>query len=537
MNSYKVKVDYFRYILDKEEKVCWCYDVADRRKIYSTLKIPENIKYQGDTYKVIGLDDYGFYETKVRGLILPESIESIGISCCAGSYYLEKVTIPASCKVIEGSSFIKCIKLGKVIFKGNPEKIDIRMFAFSETEYIRRLKEEQDKTTNNEGGYIGKNLVTVSCKTEELHIRPNTDNVYITRTDGHILELKSIYFPKGLKNVELDIVGIKNHNISAHFEDINDLLNCHFNKTLIIFSKLYIGDKEIDHLDLPKDTKIMDFSTLVYFCQIQKLKLNPELETILGDGFYSKGYKYIDNLYLPSSLKFISYNSFYKTSIKFFSSRYSTLNKLATFLNYSDIKAETLTIYIDEVNDGMFCYLNKLLSKCFNIHLIPIKKFSPKELYKILTELTTYTTKGSDRGIILDEDFLEIDAENSGCLVTDRIFVNEAYFKDFKSHKYWSKSKELIKIPDKNGYVINSVNNNTCSLCFRLDKYNNNDYTGIIKIPKKTMIDNELYKVTGISSFAFTDCHYLEEVVISSELSINDLAFEDSYENIKITKL
>ena len=537
-----VKIDYFKYILDENKKICWCTDVADRRKIYSALKIPESIKYQGETYKVIGLEDYGFYETKVKSLSLPESLESIGLNCCIGSNYLEKVIIPASCKTIEFCSFTRCIKLENVIFKGNPDDIDIGMFAFAGTEFIEKMKRRLDgcsarSEAGSEGGYIGKNLVTISCNTEELHIRPNTKCAYITRTDGHLLELKHVYFPKGLRNVEFYISGIKNYDMSAHFETLDDFLNCQFNKTIVIFSKLYINNKEINYLNLPKGVNSVGLETLTYFCQLHELNLNLDLKRIFENNTYStKGTNYIDQLYLPSCLEHISHNSFYRAEIKNLSSKYSILSKFSFSLNYSNAKIKTLTIYIDEVKDRMFPDLSKLLDNCINIQLIPIKKFSPTELYKILIELSTYIRP--DRGgLILDEDFLEIDIENPGCFITDKIFVYEAYFKDFMSHKYWSRCKKLTGIPDKNEYIINNVNNTTCSICFNLNNREENKYIGIVKIPKKTKIGNEYYEVTGISPFAFTKCYYLEEVVISSDLEINDFAFEDSYENIKITKL
>lgn len=543
MSSYKVKVDHFRYILDKEEKVCWCYDVSDRRKIYGTLEIPDNIIYYDKSYKVIGIEDYGFSETKIKTLILPESLESIGLSCCTGSNYLEKVIIPASCKIISTFSFDKCIRLEEVIFKGNPNDIDIGMYAFRETEFVKKMKRKLDgcsarSEVGHEGGYIGKNLVTISCNTEELHIRPDTNRVYITQTERHLLELKHIYFPKGLRDVEFYILGIKNYNISAHFETLDDFLNCLFNDTTIFFSKLYINNKEINYLNLPKGINSVSLTTLTYFGQLRDLNLNLDLKHIFENNTHStKGIKYIDQLYLPSCLERIGHNSFYSTNIINLSSKYSILSKFSFPLNYSETKIETLTIYIDEVKDRMFSDLSILLINCLNIQLIPIKKFSPTELYKILTELAMYTSKSSDVGIILDEDFLKIDIEDLNYFNTYKIFVHEAYFKDFKSHKYWSGCKKLTEIPDKNEYIINDANNTTCSICFNLNNREENKYIGIVKIPKKTKIGDEYYEVTGISPFAFTKCYYLEEVVISSDLEIDDFAFEDSYENIKITKL
>lgn len=534
-NYITVKVGYFKYILDKEGKVCWCVDVSDRRKIYGVLKIPENITYQEELYKVIGIEEYGFYKTKVKSLILPESIESIGVRCCAESYYLEKIVIPESCKTIEVSSFFRCVNLEKIIFKGNPENIDIGMFAFGETKFIKKIKERLDGLNNNEGGYIGRNLIAISCNTEELYIKPNTEHVYITRLDGYLLDLKHIYFPKNLREIEFDISGIsdrRKNEISAHFENIDDLLNCNFNKTLIFFSDLYIGNKKINCLNLPKGASCIDLNILAYFCKIQDLNLNLDLKYIRGNCFSSKCTKYMNQLYLPGNLSSLSYNSFYSVSVKHFSSRYSTLDRLSSYINHSGIKIGTLTIYIDEIRDDMF---NTLLFKCTNVRLIPIKKFSSDELYKILYELVSYTLNFSGN-LILDEDFLKINTELPKIYIKDKIGVYEAYLDDFKSHEFWGKCTNLIGIQDNNSYIVDETTN-TCEICPNLNKYEDNDYVGIVKIPRKTKIHNNYYNVTGISSFAFTECNYLEEVIMDNTLNINDLAFENSYEDIKITKI
>lgn len=133
MQAETVIIDGLNYILDEEAKtasVTWTLD-----HLSGNIVIPDNVSYSGVIYSVTSIGDHAFdyfyrffvnipegeeeiwFEdfrmagTGITGIVIPESVTSIGRSAFASCSDLTSITIPSSVTSIGNSAFSDCTSL------------------------------------------------------------------------------------------------------------------------------------------------------------------------------------------------------------------------------------------------------------------------------------------------------------------------------------------------------------------------------------------------------------------------------------------
>ena len=102
------------------------------------LIIPETISYKGNNYTVNSIEPSAFYEeTRVKTIVLPETIETIGNSAFYFCVNLESVNFPKSLKTIKANAFVLCSKLKNITLPNGLEKIE--SMAFFDCKNIRKI--------------------------------------------------------------------------------------------------------------------------------------------------------------------------------------------------------------------------------------------------------------------------------------------------------------------------------------------------------------------------------------------------------------
>ena len=83
---------------------------------YSTpnVSIPSSVENNGITYSVTTIGEYGFQNTQIRTIVIPDSVTTIEQAAFAGSE-LEYITIPDSVITIKSSAFYSCEIMASVV--------------------------------------------------------------------------------------------------------------------------------------------------------------------------------------------------------------------------------------------------------------------------------------------------------------------------------------------------------------------------------------------------------------------------------------
>lgn len=541
-SSNVVKVDLFKYLLD-DDKYCTCIGVSDFRykKRYENITIPETITYNGDTYIVKDLFYRSFSGIECKTVILPKTLKRIYPESFSYCDELRYVFIPKSVEFISSGCFSKCPKLAEIEFEGDASDIHLGMCTFYKTQYIKDLQNKIDHETNIEleNGYIGKNLVAIESNIESLYIKPGTRYVCVENTSA---PLKSIYVPTGLEILKIShekAVFIDSIYFDTYQDFIFTTLSTNFG-----FSKLYIGGKLITEINLPENTESFSLNKLYWFDNIRGLKINPKINKlespyVVDKPRWEKNQLNLENLYIPD-LERVEFAAFYG-SVNNLYVRSKTFTE--HFYKFHNFYYKNLTLYIEP--EDIQKLNNRLrgittLREVKTIHLVPIRELSSEDLFLVLENLNNVLYHNSAIKFILDDDFLKITEDKFSHSIKGKEFlVRSEVFEIFKCHKCWKNynisgidlTREFLHLPK----VRENNKEYTCSVDVNILN-DENSYSGIIKIPSKISKDGKIYEINGLVDFAFSNCPYLDEVIMSKDIEINDTIFFDS-PNVKIIKL
>ena len=102
---------------------------VDMEHAKGTLKIPDTINVNGNSYKITSIGRYAFKNQKeLQKVILGKYIQIIGEEAFSGCVKLQSVTVGGNIMVIEDKAFYKCSKLQKITIPKKVNKIGKRAF-------------------------------------------------------------------------------------------------------------------------------------------------------------------------------------------------------------------------------------------------------------------------------------------------------------------------------------------------------------------------------------------------------------------------
>lgn len=93
------------------------------------IVIPNSVSYNGNTYNVIGIDEYAFNYCKyLTNVTIPASVKNIGRAAFSGCSNLVSISIPECVSSIGSDTFWGCSSLKSVTIGSGIESIGVRAF-------------------------------------------------------------------------------------------------------------------------------------------------------------------------------------------------------------------------------------------------------------------------------------------------------------------------------------------------------------------------------------------------------------------------
>jgi len=112
--------------------------VAIQARNITTATIKESISYKGNSYEVVSIGEYAFYDcTSLMDIKIPDSLVSIGKSAFCDCVSLKKIEIPDGVTIVGDLAFCDCVSLTEVIMgKGI---IEVGEWAFKDCDLIEKV--------------------------------------------------------------------------------------------------------------------------------------------------------------------------------------------------------------------------------------------------------------------------------------------------------------------------------------------------------------------------------------------------------------
>lgn len=144
--------------------------VGPTDKNITKVTIPSSVVINGQTYKVTSIAKNAFKGcTKLKSVIVPNSVTNISSNAFKGCKKLNDVTIGANVKTIGTGAFSSCNKLTKVTIANNAKLTKIGDKAFYKCTSLRKITLPKNVTTIGKSAFEGcKKLKSIVIKSKKL---------------------------------------------------------------------------------------------------------------------------------------------------------------------------------------------------------------------------------------------------------------------------------------------------------------------------------------------------------------------------------
>lgn len=511
----EIKFGNFTYLLEGNNE-CYCTGVSDKRKRYrGILSIPESIYYNGETYTVTEIYSESFRRAKIESISFPSSIRGIGNYCFIDCDYLTDIIIPNTIKCIGYSSFSNCNNLKTVIFNDTTE---ILPNAFINTPYYRNIF---SNCKDDECVYLGSSLINIGDNCKTVITKPGTVGIFIPARRPLIVE--NLILTDTIKYIELSkFITVEN----IYVDSIESYFNINITADLMrpgVMRNLYVNNKLVENLIVPSEVRSISKSHISGL-SINAINISSQLRRIDYNCFVG-----CKNL---KSIALLGYTYFNSGTLSESGINEITINQNCRFSSETLYSSLDIIIRLDEPikieNRLLFENLNLSFKGGVvkpNIILLLIDD-SPKTIKSIIEALNKSDLKNLVIHLpdeMLSADYSALDAKfYSDFRVPD--YLLSEFSKVFpRSIKYSSIGYKGFS--DKLEYYLDG--NNTIIIP-RLNKQEENQYSGIIKIPST-------FKNVKLHPFAFTYCKDLKELICKEDIIISEDTFLESG-NVLVTR-
>lgn len=117
-------IDGIKYILDNENALI----MQQPETLSGDIIIPETVVYNEKTYIVNNVGDHAFSGTKIKSIILPNSVSTLGYSCFDNCSNLTSVILSNQIKSLKGSCFSNCTSLVSITLPNNITEVGEHCF-------------------------------------------------------------------------------------------------------------------------------------------------------------------------------------------------------------------------------------------------------------------------------------------------------------------------------------------------------------------------------------------------------------------------
>lgn len=183
------------------------------------ITIPQNVTYEGVTYKVTSIGNNALENCTCSSIVIPSTVKSIGNSAFKGANF-QSVTIPSAVTTIKASTFENCRQLTSVTLHNNITEIGNS--AFSGCYALTGITLPSKITEISESCFASSGLQSISFGTKIKVIKSNAfsycsrlNNVNVPNNIEDIQE-GAFYSCSNLSNVTLGN-GIKHIGVNAFY--------------------------------------------------------------------------------------------------------------------------------------------------------------------------------------------------------------------------------------------------------------------------------------------------------------------------------
>ena len=232
------------------------YDVAEENPYFTSV---DGVLYSKDLKTLV---QYPAGST-VKDFIVPEGTETVGFASCEGAINLEKVTIPASVKKLDGASLYKCDNLKEIKLNEGLEEIGNE--AFYNCLNLSAPVLPQSIKTIGSGAFTG-------CESFVNVVIPEKVTYIDFRLFYNCYSLETVKFSQNVNTIDQEAfsgcVSLKSIDLPKSLQYIGPIAfkNCNkMNEIYVYLTKPFIAGAEISQL-LPSDDNgnILDNERIVY---------------------------------------------------------------------------------------------------------------------------------------------------------------------------------------------------------------------------------------------------------------------------------
>lgn len=304
-----------------------------------------------DGYKVTGIGMAAFYfgnGSKIKSVIIPEGIVSIGSQAFENCRALEKVTLPETLELIDHSAFKDCSSLRNITIPKNVNSIGTDAF------YGCSVMTEINVDENNEIYYDIDGVLFTSGYSDFMalvyypdgkheksyHIPEGTAMIY-NYSFGGCKSLQEIYVPNSVMSVSAEafmgsMPNLTNIYVDANNENFLDVDGVLFNKDKTWLIKYPEGRKN-ENYDIPLSVTNMSNEVFRNARNLKNVTIPNGITTIERDAF--SGCISLENVEIPNSVFAI---------------------RLDAFSNCTSLKSIDLPNALKELEDGAFMWCSSL---------------------------------------------------------------------------------------------------------------------------------------------------------------------------------
>ena len=232
------------------------YDVAEANPYYTSV---DGVLYSKDMKTLVQYPA----GSPVKDFTVPDGIETVGFASCEGSLNLEKVTIPASVKKLDGASLYKCENLREIKLNEGLEEIGNE--AFYNCMYLADPVLPQSIKTLGSGAFTGcESFVNIAIPEKVTYID--------FRLFFNCYALKSVTFSQNVNTIDQEAfsgcVSLESMVLPKKLSYIGPIAfkNCNqMNDIKIYLDKPFIAGAEISQI-LPTDDNgnILENERIIY---------------------------------------------------------------------------------------------------------------------------------------------------------------------------------------------------------------------------------------------------------------------------------
>ena len=441
------------------------------------IEIPEGIE-------VINRDTFSGCNN-LKTITLPKSLKTIGKSAFSNCKNLEEIEIPEGVEEIEDDTFYDCYNLSTIILPKSLKKIGYS--AFCQCKNLQKIALPHSlKEIKGNAFYGCENL-------QKIALPHSLEKVDATAFYG-CENLKEMEFKQGMPTIDIayrsytNESDLKRMSLPHNLKTISDYLfieNLMLEEVVVpegiekIGCNAFEKCKNLKKITLPKSLKTIDKSAFSYCRNLEKIEIPKEVE-VIGDSTFLGCYN-LKTITIPKSLKTIGGSAFFACE------------------NLEEI----------EMPEGIEAIGNSTFSVCKNLKTITL----PKSL-KIIGSSAFFKCENLEE-IEIPEGIEVINSNTFSECTNLKIITLPKSLKTIGSSAF-SKCENLEEIEIPEGIEV--INSNTFSECKNLKT---------ITLPKSLKI---------IGSEAFEDCNSFENLEIPEGVEeIEYQAFNQCYNLKKIT--